>query len=61
MTKETITRTKLTASEGMILTDGESFGKVVFLASGDEGERWYEISEGEYREMLLLKEREAIE
>ena len=59
MTKETITRTKLTASEGMILTDGESFGKVVFLASGDEGERWYEISEGEYRE--IMREAEQVE
>lgn len=57
MTKETITRTKLTASEGMILTDGESFGKVVFLASGDEGERWYEITEAEYE--AKIAEREA--
>ena len=50
MKKETITRIKLTASEGHILTDGENFGKVVFLASGDEGEGWYEITEGEYHE-----------
>ena len=61
MTKETITRIKLTAGDGMILTDGESFGKVVFLASGDEGEKWYEISEGEYQEILTLKECEAID
>lgn len=61
MTKETITRIKLTASEGMILTDGKSFGKVVFLASGDEGEKWYEISEAEYSEILAEKECEAIE
>lgn len=58
MTKETITRIKLTASEGMILTDGESFGKVVFLASGDEGERWYEITEGEYQ--AKMAELEAL-
>ncbi len=49
MEKEIITRIKLTASEGMILTDGESFGRVVFLASGDKGEKWHEISEEEYR------------
>lgn len=59
MTKETITRIKLTAGDGMILTDGESFGKVVFLASGDEGERWYEISEGEYRG--IMREAEQVE
>lgn len=48
MKKETITRIKLTASEGHVLTNGESFGKIVYLASGDEGDGWYEITEGEY-------------
>lgn len=48
MTKETITRIKLTASEGHILTDGENFGRIVYLASGDEGDKWYEITEREY-------------
>ena len=48
MKKETITRIKLTASEGHVLTNGESFGKIVYLASGDEGEKWYEITEREY-------------
>ena len=48
MKKETITRIKLTASEGHVLTNGESFGKTVYLASGDEGDGWYEITEAEY-------------
>lgn len=48
MQKETITRIKLTASEGHILTDGENYGKIVYLASGDEGDGWYEITEAEY-------------
>ena len=48
MKKETITRIKLTASEGHILTDGESFGRIVYLAQGDAGEKWYEITEAEY-------------
>ena len=60
MKKETITRIKLTASEGHILTDGENFGKVVFLASGDEGEKWYEITEAEYEAIMKEKEREAL-
>ena len=50
MKKESITMVKLTASEGHILTDGENYGKVVYLASGDDGERWYEITEMEYAE-----------
>ena len=52
MKKETITRIKLTASEGHMLTDGEHYGKIVYLASGDEGEGWYEISEAEYQKIL---------
>ena len=61
MKKETITRIKLTASEGHILTDGENFGKVVFLASGDEGEGWYEITEGEYERIVKEKEAEGLD
>lgn len=58
MKKETITRIKLTASEGHVLTNGESFGKIVYLASGDEGDGWYEITEAEYEK---IKEAEEIE
>lgn len=57
MKKETITRIRLTASEGHILTDGEHYGKIVYLASGDEGEKWYEITEAEYQQKLEEKER----
>jgi hypothetical protein len=57
MKKETITRIKLTASEGHILTDGENYGKIVYLASGDEGEKWYEITENEYHRILEETER----
>lgn len=59
MKKETITRIKLTASEGHILTDGENFGKVVYLASGDDGDKWNEISDGEYQKRM--EEVEIIE
>lgn len=59
MQKETITRIKLTASEGHILTNGENYGRVVYLASGDEGEKWYEITKEEYEEKM--KEEEAID
>lgn len=49
MKKETITITNLKASEGHMLTDGEHFGKMISLAQGDEGEKWYEITEAEYK------------
>ena len=57
MITETITRIKLTASEGMVLTDGESFGKEVFLAEDADASKWYEITEAEYEK--VMQEREA--
>ena len=52
MTTETITRIKLTASEGMVLTDGESYGKEVFLAEDADPSKWYEITEAEYNAVM---------
>ena len=59
MKKETITRIKLTASEGHVLTDGERFGKTVYLAQGEGGDGWYEITEMEY--LAKMEEVEQIE
>ena len=58
MITETITRIKLTASEGMVLTDGENYGKEVFLAVGADQSKWYEITQAEYDVIL---ESEAVE
>lgn len=51
MTQETITRIKLTAAEGMTLTDGATFGKAVYLGTGDAPERWREIPDAEAAEL----------
>ena len=47
MTTENITLIKLTASEGMVLTDGTSYGKEVYLGMNDTIDRWSEILESE--------------
>lgn len=47
MIQEIITRVKLTAAEGMTLTDGEAYGKTVYLGSGDTPDRWHEITDAE--------------
>ena len=36
---------KLMASDGMTLTDGEAFGKTVYLAAAADASAWYEITD----------------
>ena len=56
MKQETITLTKLIASDGMMLTNGEVFGKEVFLGVSDSPENWHEITEAEAQEMMKSEE-----
>lgn len=42
----------LYASEGMVLTDGKTYGKVVYLAEGAEESAWHEITEEEYESVV---------
>ena len=47
MKKSTIELIKLTASEGMTLTNGETYGKEVYLGVNDSADNWQEIPEEE--------------
>ena len=58
MKQETIVRTKLTAAEGMILTNGKVYGRVIFLSVNDSAENWHEITEAEYEERTERMENE---
>ena len=60
MKTETITRIKLTASEGMVLTDGESYGREVFLAVDADQSKWHEITQAEY-DKILAEEAKRLE
>lgn len=51
MEKTTIKLTKLTASEGMMLTNGETYSKEVYLGINDSVDNWHEITEEEYNEI----------
>lgn len=51
-------RVTLTASEGMMLTDGYSFGKTAYLAEGADESAWHEITEEEYNEIMNSEEAE---
>lgn len=41
-------RTTLYAEEGMMLTDGEHFGKIAHLEIGADASAWHEITDEEY-------------
>lgn len=53
-----IKRIVLYADDGMILTDGETYGKIVALAIDKDEDDFYEITNGEYEEILKEKEKE---
>ena len=45
-------REVIKAGEGKILTDGEIYGKVIFLADGRKKGDFYEIDEAEYKKIM---------
>lgn len=54
MITSTIELVKLTAAEGMTLTNGEVFGKEVYLGKNDTAENWYEITDAEAEELKVI-------
>lgn len=58
MTETTITMKKLTASAGMILTNGEVYGKEIYLGKHDKAENWHEITDVEYAQIMEIQEAE---
>jgi hypothetical protein len=46
------TKKVIYADEGKILTNGEIYGRVIFLADGMSDEGFYEISASEYERIL---------
>lgn len=53
------TKKVIYAEEGKILTNGEIYGRVIFLADGLTEEGFYEITEAEYQKTLEEKSQET--
>ena len=51
MEKEIITSVKLIASKGMVLTNGEAYGTIIYLGINDDADNWHEITDEEYEEI----------
>ena len=58
MNIETIELRKIIATKGMILTDGENYGKIIFLSDDADISLWYEITEEKYNEIQKELEEE---
>lgn len=61
MTTSTIKLVKLTAAEGMTLTNGEAFGKEVYLGNKDSKENWREITDGEAARLQAEQDETPVE
>ena len=59
MTQTTIKLTKLTAADGMILTNGDAYSEEIYLGCNDKAENWHEITRAEYD--AIMKEQEETE
>ena len=59
MITESIELIKLTASEGMVLTDGEAYGKEIYLGCNDSPDNWSEITDAEYEEIQRDNQEET--
>ena len=59
MKKTIIELTKITASNGMMLTNGETFSKEVFLGVNDSPDNWHEIPEEEYKKIIEEQELQS--
>ena len=58
---ETIDLRKMVATDGFVLTNGETYGKEIYLGKNDKPENWHEITEAEYEEILKAQEEIAEE
>lgn len=54
----TIELRKITASKGMILTNGEAYGEEIYLGINDVPENWHEITKEEYEKIMAEQEAE---
>ena len=48
-------RTILTADEGMVLTNGINYGRVIYLAQGADPTAYYQITQAEYEVALAAQ------
>lgn len=58
MKMTTIELRKLTAAKGKTLTNGEAFGKEIYLGVNDSPDNWHEITDEEAAQLQAEQETE---
>ena len=43
---------EIKASDGMVLTNGEAYGTVIYLGVNDSTDNWHEITQEEYKKII---------
>ena len=56
MIVSTVQLRKLVADDGMTLTDGDSYGKTIYLGVNDSPENWREITDAEAQEVQAAED-----
>ena len=60
MIQEVITKVVITADDGKILTNGETYAKKLVLGDWDKAENYHEITEEEYNEIMVEQEEKTL-
>ena len=55
---DTMSMTKLTASDGMVLTNDSIYGKEIYLGVNDATSNWHEITDAEYEAIINSEQAE---
>jgi hypothetical protein len=50
----------LIANDGMVLTNGEIYGKEIYLADGMSADAFHEITQAEYDEIMAQEETDVL-
>lgn len=58
MIQEVITKVVITADDGKILTNGETYAKKLVLGEWDKAENYHEITEKQYQKILAKQNEE---
>ena len=61
MVQKRITINKLIASDGFVLTDGETYGRIIYLGKNRKKDEFFEITKEEYEDILKKEQSEIVE